>query len=142
MLIHIRQKYNLLLNTIIDTHFEERDRFGRLCTFVARLRKDNSNGNVIGIGVNERTAIVIDLSTDIGETVGSGDAYIILPGNNNMPQACEPNRPLTFTNVNVQKLESRYGDTFNFWTLTGGHPSLYYSVSVNNGQFNKNPYIP
>eukprot|EP01084_Bolivina_argentea_P277444 473658_1 len=89
----ITQKYNSLVGTIIDTHFEERDRMGRLFTFVARLR--NSYGlNMNGIGINEATAIVIDSVTMIGTVVGNSSTYVVIPGLNNEPSVCEPNTPL------------------------------------------------
>ena len=44
---------NLLENTVIDTHFSQRGRHGRLLSSVAH------NPQVNGIGIDERTAAVV-----------------------------------------------------------------------------------
>lgn len=51
-------------NTITDTHFNTRDRLGRLFAFVARIGKGCSGGvanagAVAGIGIDEETAVLI-----------------------------------------------------------------------------------
>ena len=54
-LLHIRN----LETVITDTHFSRRARLGRLITFVARLKSEKDN-NVIGIGVDEKTALLVE----------------------------------------------------------------------------------
>ena len=51
-----------MANTVTDTHFSQRERGGRLRTFMARAIKDwgISYGNVKGVVVNEATAACID----------------------------------------------------------------------------------
>jgi cyanophycinase-like exopeptidase len=51
--------YPRLGNTVVDTHFDNPDRRGRLLTFMARINKDNA---VVarGIGTNEQTAVCIE----------------------------------------------------------------------------------
>ena len=51
--VEIAPGMNLLSSTIIDTHFSERGRHGRLLTAIAHYPQD------LGIGIDERTAIVI-----------------------------------------------------------------------------------
>jgi cyanophycinase len=51
--VKIAPGMNLLSSTIIDTHFSERGRHGRLLTAIAHYPQD------LGIGIDERTAIVI-----------------------------------------------------------------------------------
>jgi cyanophycinase len=51
-------------NTITDTHFNTRDRLGRLFSFVARIGKDCTGGvvntgDVAGIGIDEETALLV-----------------------------------------------------------------------------------
>jgi cyanophycinase-like exopeptidase len=51
-------------NTITDTHFNTRDRLGRLFSFVARIGNGctggvTNYGNVTGIGIGEETALLI-----------------------------------------------------------------------------------
>lgn len=54
-------------NTITDTHLFERDRMGRLLTFMARMGKDGTGGvswtSARAIGVSQATALVIDGDT-------------------------------------------------------------------------------
>jgi cyanophycinase len=50
--VEIAPGMNLLSSTIIDTHFSERGRHGRLITAIAHYPQD------LGIGIDERTAIV------------------------------------------------------------------------------------
>lgn len=144
----VAQKLNILYNTIIDTHFEQRNRFGRLFAMVARLRTDHAGSNVKGIGINEQTAICIDLDTGFGKVVGPNQyesfIFMIVPGVTNNPEICEASTPLTYDNVDIQKLEGYLSqDTFNFASWTGGSPVNNYKISVNNGRLNKvDPYVP
>lgn len=49
-----------LNNTITDTHLNERTRYGRLMTFMARLINDYELDEIRGIGANLHVAVVID----------------------------------------------------------------------------------
>lgn len=51
--VEIAPGMDLLSSTIIDTHFSERGRHGRLLTAIAHYPQD------LGIGIDERTAIVV-----------------------------------------------------------------------------------
>ena len=59
-----------LINTIIDTHFMHRGRFGRLAQAVTR------NPGCLGIGIGEDTGVVITKGNMI-ETIGSGFVIIV-----------------------------------------------------------------
>lgn len=59
---------------IVDTHFSERNRMGRLIAFLARTYE---NG-VCGLGLDEETAVVIDAEGH-ARTMGEGAAWIICP---------------------------------------------------------------
>lgn len=51
-----------MANTVTDTHLYERDRMGRLITFMARMGKDNLGAtwsSARGIGITEATALVV-----------------------------------------------------------------------------------
>jgi len=143
----VTQKYNLLNNTVIDTHFVTRARFGRLLAFVARLRTSTDIGSVgypiRGIGINEQSAFAIDLETLKGRLLGpdkdGSEAYIIFPDED--PEICERLHPLTYQNVTVQKLRAFYNDTYDFGKWSGGRSSLLYNVSVVAGVEQQNPYV-
>ncbi|OGQ17587.1 MAG: hypothetical protein A2138_18445, partial [Deltaproteobacteria bacterium RBG_16_71_12] len=62
-----------LAGTLVDTHFDARSRLGRLITFLARAAQ--TDGPVIGIGIDEETAVVID-GQDV-EVSGAGAAWLV-----------------------------------------------------------------
>ncbi|WP_413161967.1 cyanophycinase [Capilliphycus salinus ALCB114379] len=121
-----------LENTIIDTHFYERDRMGRLMTFVARLIRDGNSEQVLGIGVDEETSVIIN-KDGLAEVLGEGYAYFVL--GNHQPEKCEPQTPLTFTDYQVWKIGG--GESFNLknYPTTG-----YQRVSVERGELLSDPY--
>lgn len=60
----------LLDGVVIDQHFDQRDRYGRLMSVVA------ASPNLLGIGVDENTALVIT-HRRWGEVIGAGAVFII-----------------------------------------------------------------
>ncbi|MGL5152579.1 MAG: cyanophycinase [Clostridium sp.] len=73
----------LINNVIIDQHFDQRGRIGRLLSGVAQ------NPEVLGIGIDENTAIFVN-SEGIVEVVGEGVVYFI------------DGSQITYTNVSEQ----------------------------------------
>ena len=63
----------LLNNTITDTHFSERDREGRILTFIARMY-DELGAHSFGIACDEYTAVCID-SSGLGAVYGEWPEY-------------------------------------------------------------------
>ena len=63
----------LLENTITDTHFSERDREGRLLTFMARMNNELGERS-FGIACDEYTAVCID-SSGLGAVYGEWPEY-------------------------------------------------------------------
>ncbi len=71
-LLHFRWLENL----ITDTHFSARSRLGRLIVFVARL--DRSTRRVYGVGVDERSAVIVDADGTGRVVEGSeGSAWVV-----------------------------------------------------------------
>lgn len=60
----------LVKNIIIDQHFAQRGRIGRLLTAIAQ------NPEVLGIGIDEDTAILVS-DKGIAEVIGSGAVYFV-----------------------------------------------------------------
>lgn len=108
-----------LQGTVTDSHFDTRDRMGRLATFLADSISlgwvDSSSAR--GIGVDQETALVMEYvppttgnSSKITYTMEvmanpgvNGAAYLLSAGSGStltVPQA----GALTFTNINVQKI--------------------------------------
>ena len=108
-----------LLSTVTDSHFVTRNRMGRLVTFLARVIEDKwANGNSArAIGVDQETALLMEYDdqspsssnlesvtvTAIGNPEIKGAVYILSAGSGSR-LTVEMGLPLTFTNVDVQKL--------------------------------------
>ncbi len=98
----------LVPDAIIDQHFAERGRIGRLLGAVAH------NPRVIGIGVDEDTAIVVTESTF--RVIGSGAVYIVDGAqvtHSNISEA-KPDRTLSMHGIILHVLSS--GDAFDMST--------------------------
>jgi len=70
---------------------------GRLLTFIARIRKDYKIAEGVitrGVGVDEHTALLLDVNSGDVTTVGVGKAYIC--SSDHSALICEANKPLTF----------------------------------------------
>jgi cyanophycinase len=114
-------------NKLYDSHFVTRDRMGRSLVFLARIVNNGWATQPRGIGVDERTAILIT-PDGAGTMVGTGAAYFLqAPG---AAQVLADRTPLTYLNIGVYKVPQ--GGAFNFstWTGTGG---VAYTLNVNNG---------
>ena len=92
----------LLDRSIIDTHFSQRGRHGRLLSSVAH------NPQVQGIGIDERTAIVVE--GDKFEVIGEGVATVISARNSmhtNLPYI-KPEETIGIFGVNFHILPNGY----------------------------------
>jgi cyanophycinase len=67
--LHMAPGLGLIRNVIIDQHFAERGRFGRLLGAVA------TNPRVLGIGIDEDTAVLVE--GDQMCVVGAGAVYVV-----------------------------------------------------------------
>ncbi|AOY76048.1 cyanophycinase [Clostridium formicaceticum] len=92
-----------LKGVIIDQHFNQRGRIGRLLGAVAQ------NPYALGIGIDEDTAIIINDKNEL-KVIGSGVITIVDGKNINYTNISEqyPDEPLAITNVNVHILPTRY----------------------------------
>lgn len=97
-----------LANVITDTHFAARDRMGRLLAFSARAIADGWTAKPIALGVDERTALLID-ETGAGTVAGTGAVYAIVP--QAAPTKCTAGQPLEWSGVPLYEL--RAGNTLS-----------------------------
>ena len=67
--LHMSPGMGLVRHVIIDQHFAERGRFGRLLGAVAH------NPRVLGLGIDEDTAAIVE--GDCFEVIGSGAVYVV-----------------------------------------------------------------
>ncbi len=104
----------LMAGVLTDSHFGQRDRLGRLVAFIARLAKDAPRTPVLGLGIDERTALVVGPNGE-AQVMGSGAVHLVKSAG--APQVCEPGTPLTYeglahhTLVDGERLTLPSGDT-------------------------------
>ncbi|HZH51869.1 MAG TPA: cyanophycinase [Microvirga sp.] len=110
--LHMAPGLGLIRDVIIDQHFAERGRFGRLLGAVAH------NPRELGIGIDEDTAIVVQGRQF--EVIGSGAVYVVDGASvthSNIAEA-EPERALSMYDVRLHVLSA--GDRFD---LSSRRPS-------------------
>lgn len=115
-----------LKDTITDTHFVTRDRMGRLLVFMARILADHSLPSVKGIGIDERTAALMEPDGH-ATIVGFGAAYFI--SISSKATILKEGTPLTAQGFSVQKV--RPGGSFDLQSWSGN--SEKYQLSVDAG---------
>ncbi len=106
--LHMSPGLGFMRDVIIDQHFAERGRFGRLLGAVAH------NPRVLGIGIDEDTAAVVE--GDEFHVIGSGAVYVVdgeHVSHSNVAEA-RPERVLSMHDVKVHVLGT--GDGFDLRT--------------------------
>jgi cyanophycinase len=127
---------------ITDTHFVTRNRMGRMLTFLARdLQDDASLTMSRAVGVDEHTALLLNVTSGDVSTVGVGTAYVCT--SNHDPEVCADRTPLTFHNIACTRLSGKANDAYSFATFTAAKGSgVDYVNSITNGQLTDFPYGP
>jgi cyanophycinase len=119
-------------NTISDTHFKQRDRMGRLLVFLARSIRDGHGARFLGIGVSERTSVVVS-DDGKGVVMGEGPAYLVLA--DHQPEVCAKGTPLTYRGFRVWRYEAGATLDLAHWPTTGGK-----TIDVTEGKLSADPY--
>lgn len=117
----------LLYNVITDTHFDTRDRMGRLIAFLGRIAQKGWTQSPRGIGIDEGGAVLIEADGST-QFVGKGAAYFIQAPS--LPEVCAIRKPLSYANLSIYRMGRT--STFNIVTWTGTRGTSY-SVSINEG---------
>lgn len=97
--------FPLLAGVVTDSHFAPRDRFGRLTAFMARQVADGAATSVLGIGVDEATAVLVDKTGRgvlVRQGASSGAAYFVTGG---APAQCAAGQPLVYSGLTVTRLD-------------------------------------
>lgn len=104
--IKMKKGLNFIPELIIDTHFIQRGRFGRLSEAVAKFPK------CIGVGLAEDTGLIIKNANKV-EVIGSGMVILFDPSKltHNNISILKDNTPLTMTNLITHVLSA--GDNFD-----------------------------
>jgi cyanophycinase len=127
-------KIPFLETVLTDSHFAARDRMGRLLTFLAREVTDGTGPLPIrGLGVDETTALLLDLNTGLATTVGENCAFVCNP--QAAPEKCEKNVPLTYKGIPCLRLSGPAGTVYDFNTFTGDATAIAYVNTISDGCF-------
>lgn len=122
----------ILRDRIIDTHFRERAREGRLMTFIAKAGYESYSG----IGIDEQTALIID-DNGIATAYGVGFAWFYLPQDGFAPEVLQNGRPLTWDHDRRAVRVWKIGNSERFDLNTNrplDRPAGYYAF-VQEGSF-------
>jgi cyanophycinase len=119
-------------DVITDTHFAQRDRMGRLFAFLARQMRELRRDSFLGIGGNEKTAVIVD-ERGIATVLGEGPAYFVLA--DHFPERALPGQPLTYCGFRLWRVTSGTAFDLVHRPRTGD-----YRVDVNDGVILSNPY--
>lgn len=138
---------------ITDTHFVTRNRMGRMLTFVSRIIQDNGTEvglredlyltssifqNTYGLGVDEKTALLLNISTGVVNVVGHNTAYICSP--HHLPELCTNEQPLTMSNISCIRLSAL--ETSQYYLSNFSGSGSRYCNNIINGVINSNHYGP
>jgi cyanophycinase len=126
-----------LTGWITDTHFDTRNRFGRLTVFMARQIADGavsgSPPQIYGVGVDESDAVVVDKrgkANLLQSSSNPGAAYFLVGGPATQVEAGEP---LIYPNIKVTRLDDP-GQYYKLTKRCGTGPT--YTISVDARQTN------
>jgi cyanophycinase len=106
-------RFPSLAGVVTDPHFHNRDRMGRLAAFMARQVADGAATNVVGVGVDEGNALVVDPSGHarlLQQRAGTGAAFV---ARGSAADQCAPGRPLVYRGLTVMRLDTD-GQTYDF----------------------------
>jgi cyanophycinase len=114
-------RWRAMRGVLTDTHFQQRDRLGRLLVFLAR------SGARTGFGVSEGTIALVDRDGR-GVVHGAGPVHIVVA-----ERKPESMKPMTFRGLRIVRLER--GQTFDLRRVGGGK-----AIEVVEGRLSENPY--
>lgn len=117
-----------LADTITDTHFIARDRFGRTVVFLARILHDDllpGASAVYALGIDEGSAVLVDPdgAATLVSNAGAHGAYLIRA---DTPPEITAGKPLRYT-VSVSHI-SRNGERFDLLQKRSPEPWHYVTV--------------
>ncbi len=118
----------LLTSAITDTHFTQRERMGRMLTFMARVITDGWASRVKGIGVDEDAAALVT-SDGVATVVGQGSVSFVKMRPADIV-SCVLGEPLETRFLNVRVIH--VGSTFDIVTWSGD-PNPPVRVRVKDG---------
>lgn len=131
-----------LANTITDSHFVERDRFGRTAVFLARIFHDAllpPTDNIYALGIDAGSAVVVnpDGTAMVLNNNGANGAYLIRVG---APAVLLRGKPFPRYTLDVSHI-AHDGERFDL--LDKQTPEPWYTITVDGSQsppYSSDPY--
>ncbi|MDI1364194.1 MAG: cyanophycinase [bacterium] len=117
-----------LSKVITDSHFDKRDRQGRLIAFVGRLTQEENDPTITGLGIDEGTAMLID-GQGVGRFYGDGHAWLVRPMKK--PAVIVAGQPLTYPAFPIVGIGP--DSTLDFKTFQVTKPAFALTAQVKNG---------
>ena len=102
----------LIPEVLVDTHFTQRARLGRLAGALARL-EDEAGASVLGVGIEEETGLIVqEVDGDLVATVVGVGAVSFLAGGDHPPVRV-PGEPLRWVGLNHDRLTDGWAFNLN-----------------------------
>ena len=120
-------KLSSLENTITDSHFSERDRLGRLISFLARISIEKDRDKYFGIGLDDNTSVVLN-SSGIGKVFGG---YATRLKTTEKAQQAVAGRAVTI--YGLERIVFAPGETVNMNEFNSEESEI---IDVENGEVN------
>jgi cyanophycinase len=119
-----------LESVMTDTHFSKRSRLGRLIVFLARVDKDHPTDRIFGIGMDEKTALLIG-SDGIGRIAAgsAGSAWLVMP--QRAAATLVHGQPLTMGDIRIIRLDR--DSSINLKTRAISRPAAETIASIQRG---------
>ena len=122
----------VMRDIITDTHFQQRDRLGRLLVFMGRALAEGKEDRAIGLGVSERTLLLVDRG-GIGRVYGDGPIHVIVA--DQRPAVLERGKPLTLHGMKIWRFSK--GEKVDLRRLP---PNGWKALEVVEGKVSPDPY--
>jgi cyanophycinase len=118
---------------ILEPHFLQESRHGRMAAFLARMAADNPGREARGIGIDRKTALLVEPDGIARVIVGPDHPFgrVVLLRMTGRAEVCEPGRALSAASIEVREFGA--GDRIDLlqWSGAGGTLSHF---SINEGR--------
>ncbi len=126
-------------DVVTDTHFFERNRFGRLITFLVRARHEGRIADPLGIGVDENTMLCIEADGRARVfSADNGHAWFI-----RLPRTMPPLRTGVALDLDgIRIIAAGSASHIHMRPLSISPPALETTASVHDGVLEFDPALP
>ncbi len=118
---------------LLEPHFMQESRYGRMATFLARIAREGWAGVPCGLGIERKTALLVEpdgrarVISAPGHSLASVTAFrLVRP-----PESCEPGRTLTARGIELTRIPPGGSLDLRNWAATGGSTSR---LTIERGQ--------